>query len=178
MVTTTPHADHAERRIIALAFGSERDAQRAMRAAFWLQDRQRLTIHDAAFVTRLADGTVSVAETTDPTPVAAAIPTSLFGALVGTLVAGPIGFLIGGVLGGGGGALVAKLVDVGIPHRVIAELRELTRPGQTVLALLVSDVAGTVVDDLRRFRGAQVVYTPVPAAALDAVRGALTKHEP
>jgi uncharacterized membrane protein len=114
-----------------------------------------------------------VTETTDPTPVAAAVPSSLVGALVGALVAGPLGFLIGGVVAGGTGALVAKLLETGIPRGVVGELRALAEPGQCVLALLVSDVAAAAIDELRRFHGARVVYAQLPPAALELVRRAL-----
>lgn len=159
-----------ERRIVALAFDSLERAQDAMVAAMSLQDRHLLTIHDAVFVTRDEAGHAEI-ENTDPTAVAAAVPSSLFGALVGTLVAGPFGFLLGGVMGGASAALVAKLVDTGIPHRVVAELQDLTRPGQTVLALWVSDIAGmAVIEELRRFQGARVVYAQLPPAALELLR--------
>jgi hypothetical protein len=39
---------------------------------------------------------------------AAAVPSALFGAFVGTLVAGPFGLLVGGVVGAGSGAFTAK----------------------------------------------------------------------
>jgi uncharacterized membrane protein len=163
--TSEPH------RIVALAFDSPLKAQEALLAALRLQERQLITVHDAVFVLRGETGTLEVTQSLDPTTVAAAVPSSLFGALIGTLVAGPLGFLIGGVLAGGTGAMVAKLVDTGIPHRVVVELQELTKPGQTVLALLVSDIAGmAVIEELRRFQGARVVYAQLPPAALELVR--------
>lgn len=168
LVTESP------RRIVAIAFDSPLRAQEAMFAALRLQEQQLLALHDAVFVTRAPDGRVDVTLSSGPAAVTAAVPSSLFGALVGTLVAGPIGLLIGGALAGGGGALAAKLIDTGIPSRVVGELGELTAPGQTVLALLISDIAGmAVIEELRRFQGAHVVYAQVPQAALELMRHAL-----
>jgi uncharacterized membrane protein len=106
--------------------------------------------------------------------VAIAVPSSLVGALIGTLIAGPLGLLIGGVLAGGGGAVAARLIDTGIPNRVVRELSERTQPGQTSLALLVSDVAAVeVLRELRRFQGAGIVYADVPPETLEVMRQAL-----
>ncbi len=46
---------------------------------------------------------------TDPLPLAAAVPSTLVGALIGALVGGPHGFLLGGVVAGAGGTVAAKL---------------------------------------------------------------------
>ena len=163
-------------RVIALAFESHARAVEALDTALELADRELLTLHDAVFVERHVDGTVEVTPSAHPAPVAAAVPSTLFGALIGTLIAGPLGLLVGGVLAGGGGALAAKLIETGIPHRVVGELQDLTRPGQTVLALLVSDLAGMVViEELRRFQGARVIYAQLPAAALELMRENLSR---
>lgn len=163
------------RRIVALAFDSADEAREAMRAAQQLQEAELITVHDSVFIARDPGGRIEVTDADgDPTPLAAAVPCSLLGALVGTLVAGPLGFLIGGVVAGSSGALVAKLVDTGIPQHVVGELRELARPGQTVLALLVSDVAGMIViEQLRRFRAVRVIYARLPPTAFEVVRHAL-----
>lgn len=162
-----------EQRVVALAFATKELAHEALRSATRLADDELLTLHDAVLVTREATGPVHV-ETTGVPAVAAAVPSTLFGALIGTLVAGPLGFLIGGALAGGGGAMIGKLVESGIPHHVISELQHLTQPGQTVLALLVSDLAGmAVIEELRKFRGARVVYAQLPAESLELVRHVL-----
>jgi len=166
-------------RIIALSFESPLLAQQALLAALDLQEHGKLALHDAVFVTRCEHGPAEVISSMDPTPVAAAVPSSLFGALVGTLVAGPLGFLVGGVLAGSTGALLAKLVDTGIPHAVVTHLRELTEPGRSVLALLISDFSGSaVIGELHRFQGAHVVYADLSPDALELVRRALDDQEP
>lgn len=166
------------RRIIAIAFDSPLRAQEALLATLGLEDRGLLTLHDAVFIHRSLSGRAEIVETSDPSPVAAAVPTTLLGALVGTLLAGPLGLLAGGVLAGGAGAIAAKLIDTGIPDRVVRELGELTQPGQTSLALLVSDAvaggAGTpILDELRRFQGARLLYAEVPPEALEVLQRVL-----
>jgi uncharacterized membrane protein len=125
------------RRIVALAFDSREAARDALGSALRLESDE-ITVHDAVLVARDREGHVEVATREDPFPVAAAVPCCLVGAVAGAVLAGPLGFLVGGAVGGGGGALVARLVQAAIPHRVIGELRKLARPGKTVIALLVS----------------------------------------
>jgi uncharacterized membrane protein len=139
--------------LLALAFDSPPAAHDALVQARRLHDEQH-TVHDVVVV-RADGGEGKVVESMDPSPVAAAVPSTLLGAIVGSIVAGPLGFLIGSVVAGTTGALVVKLVDTGIPHRVIAQLCKRTKPGQSVVALLVDDVA---VDELSQLPGARVVH--------------------
>ncbi len=142
-------------RILALAFDSEPAAHEALHEAWRLHEDNQLAVHDVVVVSA-EHGAGKVVESMDPTPIAAAVPSSLLGAIIGTVVAGPLGFLIGGVIAGSTGVLVTKLVDTGIPHRLVHRLCKLARPGQAVLALLLSDRAA--VDRLRHLPGARIVY--------------------
>lgn len=148
-------ATDAPQRILALEFDSAPLAHDAVHAAWALHQRHEVSVHDLVLVST-EEGRPRVVESMDPTPLASAVPASLFGALIGSIVAGSLGFLIGGVIAGTTGVLVTKLVDTGIPHRLIAQLRRKTKPGQAVLALLVDDDAK--IDELRHLPGAHVVY--------------------
>lgn len=153
----TPTAVEPPLHIVGLTFSSEPDAQHALHEAWRLHEANRLALHDAVLLSA-EHGPAEVVESMDPTPIAAAVPASLFGALVGALVAGPLGFLIGGVIAGSTGAVVAKLVDTGIPHRIVAQLRARTKPGEATVALLVSDPDDAhAIDELRALPGARVV---------------------
>ncbi len=128
--------------VLALAFDSQVVAQQALRAALGLQADGSLVVHDAVVINGEDDGSTSIVASMDPTAIAAAVPSCLVGALLGTLIAGPLGLLVGGAIAGGGGALLAKLADTGIPMGVIEELRATMESGQSgrcVLALLVSE---------------------------------------
>jgi uncharacterized membrane protein len=142
-------------RVLALAFESEPAAHEALHEAWRLHEQEELAVHDVVVVSA-EHGAGKVVESFDPTPLAAAVPSALLGALIGVLTAGPLGFLIGGVIAGITGVLVTRVVDTGIPHRLVHQLCKLARPGQAVLALLVSDRAA--LDRLRHLPGARVVY--------------------
>jgi uncharacterized membrane protein len=170
--TTEPPLEPA---IVALAFATPKDAKRALACALSLAHQGAIAVHDAILVFRPTNAPGKVYETRDPSTADIAIPTSVLGGLLGTLVAGPVGLVAGACLGAGGGALAARLIDVGIPDEVVTQLRELTPPGETVLAVLVSDIHGeAVVAALRAFRGARVLYATLPAPALEIVRRTLT----
>ena len=138
--------------ILALAFDSHPAAHDALAVAC---TEHRGSLHDVVVVSA-EDGPPKVVESMDPTPLAVAVPSTLLGALIGTLVAGPLGLLIGGVIAGTTGTLVTKLVDTGIPHRLVAQLTKRMKPGQAVVALLVDD--DEHAEELRHLPGASVVY--------------------
>ncbi|HEU4412603.1 MAG TPA: DUF1269 domain-containing protein [Polyangiaceae bacterium] len=164
----------APRSLVVLGFDSRPRADEALAAVKRLKAQKKLVLHDAVFVTKGRDGAVRVTETVDPTPRSAALDGSVWGLLLGTLLGGPVGGLLAGALSAGTGALLAKLIDVGVPDATVRELRQGVRPGMTALALLLSHIdRDAVVAELRRFAGAQLVAATLSEAALDAVQAAL-----
>jgi uncharacterized membrane protein len=166
--------DNDPRKLIVLGFDSPLKAQEALMAATRLMTEGEILLHDAVFVSKGLDGETRVQETTDVTPGQAALDGAFWGLLFGTLLAGPVGAIVGGALTAGTSALMAQVIDTGVPDARVAELRQIVTPGTTALALLVSHVhVEALVKELHRFAGAQIVTTDLPDATVAVVRQAL-----
>jgi uncharacterized membrane protein len=165
----------ADAKLLVIAFDDRTKAQEFLLSAVRLQKQKDLQVHDAVFVDRDTEGHTRVTETTDVTPGKAALGAGVWGLLLGTLFAGPFGLAIGAATAGGG-ALFAKLRDVGIKDEKVEELRREVPPGRTGLALLVSDVSvADLQRELVRFPNASLVESTLPPAAITAVQYALSE---
>lgn len=162
------------RKLLVIGFDNPLRANEFLLAVTRLQQAGDVTVHDAVFVRRGADGKSQVQETTDISAGRGAMGGAVWGLLLGTLLGGPIGGLIGGAATAGSGALLAKLIDTGIKDDVIKKLRTTVCPGTTALALLVSRVSvADLQRELARFPGATLVESTLPDASIAAVRNAL-----
>jgi uncharacterized membrane protein len=163
-------------KLLVISFDDGIRAQEFLLAVARLQKNEEIQLHDAVIISRAADGTSHVRETTDVTPGQAGVGAGVWGLLLGTLFGGPIGGLVVGAASAGGGALYAKLVDTGIKDATVTELRTAVPPGRTALALLVSHVSvADLQRELARFPNAQLVETDLPPAAVSAVQEALNE---
>ena len=163
-------------KLLVISFDDPLKAQEFLLVAGRLQKDGDLQLHDAVIVNRTADGSSRVTETTDVTPTRGALGGGVWGLLLGTLFAGPLGGLVVGAASAGGGALYAKLVDTGIKDSTVAELRTAVPPGRTALALLVSHLSlADLQRELARFPGTALVETDLPPAAVSAVQEALAE---
>lgn len=162
------------RSLVVLSFASALKAQEALLAMTRLQAEGVVLLHDAVFIHKDEDGSVRVVETVDVTPGDAAIQSSLWGALLGTLVIPGIGTLVGGAVSAGLGALAAKLTDIGIPDGTVKSLEDQATPGSTLLALLVSHVnEQAFLAELHRFAGAGLVQSSLSPETVALLRAAL-----
>jgi uncharacterized membrane protein len=143
----------APSRVLAVTVDSPERAHDLLHRALELQDRGALVVHDAVMARGRAfehdDDAI------DPTPVFLAVPASVVGAVIGTLVLGPFGLLLGGVLGGGAAAIAAKWLRGRFPRAVLDEVSAVAAPGQCVLALLVDAGGEAAFAELARGEGAE-----------------------
>jgi uncharacterized membrane protein len=161
-------------RLAAISFDDDLRAVEFMTAITRLARDHKLSLHDAVFVVKDADGRTHIRETKDLQPGSTALTAGLWSGLLGLLLGGPVGMLIAGGVGAGAGAVTAKLVDVGVTDEFVAQLREMVRPGTTTVAVLADAVdTDAVLAELHRFAGARYVAGNLPLAGIQAVREAL-----
>ncbi len=159
--------------LAALQFDSALRAGEFVSAAIRMQSEGHLLVHDAVFVTKDADNTTYVTETTDLTTGQGALGGALWGGLFGVLLAAPIAGL---AIGAGLGALRGKLVDVGVDNAFIDAMGTAAAPGKTVLVMLVSHVdEQAVLEELERFPGVELLASDLPTEAVAIVEAALAQ---
>jgi uncharacterized membrane protein len=89
------------------------------------------------------------------------------------LFGGPV-FLAAAAIGAGSGALMAKLVDLGLDDDWVKEVGHWLDPGTSALLILVAaDVRPAVLEELGRYEG-DVLYCTFPAAVRQELEHALS----
>lgn len=163
-----PETDH----IIGMSFDKASRAEEVLLALAHLQQEGEITLADAVIVSKDDHGKVHLRQTVDPTPGQLALNGSIWGMLAGALFGGPV-FLAAAAVGAGGGALMARLIDLGLDDKWAKEVGNWLDPGTSALLLLVSaDVRPSVVRELSRYEG-KVLYCTFPGAVRDELERAL-----
>jgi uncharacterized membrane protein len=160
--------------LIGLSFADMFRAQEFLTAMTRLASVGALRLRDAVFVSKDADGEVKVRETIDPQPGRSALSGAMWSGLLGLLIGGPVGWVAGLGIGAGAGAITAKVVDIGIPDEWVEWFRTAVNEGTTTVVILAEDVDVRALEaEVRRFAGAELVHSTLPAYAIQQLREAL-----
>ena len=161
--------------LIGISFADSFRAQEFLTAMTRLGSLGSLNLRDAVIVSKGDDGHVRVRETVDPQAGRTALSGAAWTGLLGLLVGGPVGWLAGLGIGAGAGAITAKVVDLGVPDEWVEWFRQAVREGTTTVVVLAEDLdVGALEAEVRRFAGAELVHSTLPAAAIDQLRRALS----
>jgi uncharacterized membrane protein len=155
--------------LIVLAFDTMDEAEQVQEALVKGKREGMLTIEDSAVVVKDAEGKVHVKNQVSR------------GTWTTTGVGGALGLLIGGILfpigglviGLAGGALVGRLMDMGVDGKFVKDVGEQIKPGTSaIFVLLKGDNPAAEVAILRQFKG-HVLQTTLDSDAEHAIRDAL-----
>jgi uncharacterized membrane protein len=163
--------------LFGISFDDALRAQEFLLAMTRMSKAGQLVLRDAVVVVKDDDGKVHVRETVDPQPGSTALSGAVWTGLLGLLLGGPVGWLAGIGLGAGAGALIAKVVDVGIPDEWVEWFKTAVRPDTATIVALASDIdLPALYREAARFSGGDLVHTTLMpgasahlAAALESV---------
>lgn len=160
--------------LIVLAFDTMDEAEQVHEALVKGKKEGLVTIEDAAVVIKDADGKVHVKNQVSRTTWAATGVGGALGLLIGTIF-----FPIGGlVLGLAGGAVVGRLMDLGVDGKFVKDVGEQIKPGTSALFVLVKgENPAAEVAILRPYKG-HVLQTTLDSDAEQAIRDALGDDSP
>lgn len=174
-VETTPIEElDTDQALIGLSFDDQFRAQEFLTAMSRLASKGALELRDAVIVSKDASGDVRVRETIDPQPARTAASGAIWSGLLGLIIGGPVGWIAGLGIGAGAGAITAKVVDLGIPDEWVDWFREAVRSGTTTVVILAEDLdVRALEDEVRRFAGAELVHSTLPASTIEQLCAAL-----
>lgn len=159
--------------IIGISFDTVLRGQEFLLALNGLRLRGALQLRDAVTVTKTEGGDVRVVETLDPTPGRAALSGAVWTGLLGLIVGGPVGWLAGLGVGAAGGAVTAKVVDLGIPDEWVSWFKEAVAPDTSTVVVLADHIdVPALAAEVARFPSAELLYTTLPPGATDRLRDA------
>jgi uncharacterized membrane protein len=153
--------------LIVVTFDHVDDAQKLRADLRQLEREGVLGLDDAAVIEKDAEGRVRVHDEVDKSVIV--------GALVGGLLGTVLSFMfpiVGLVVGLGGGALVGKLMDMGVDKDFINDVTEALRPGTSALFILVSGSSEAITSALRPYQGS-LYQTTLPSTLESQLRDTL-----
>jgi uncharacterized membrane protein len=143
-----------------LKFNDPYGAERVMVALQGMQERQMITLEDAAIVSWPQGNKKPTTHQLHSTSGAGALGGAFWGFLFGLIFFVPF---LGAAIGAGMGALTGSMADVGISDDFIKQVREKVTEGTSALFALTSDATAPdkVIDELKHY-DFEIISTNLP----------------
>ena len=151
----------ANQEMIVVAFDDEYRAEDVQNTLKQLEGKAIVDLKSAAVVTRDASGQVQIKETSDFDARQGAIGGAVAGGVL-SLLGG--GLLKGVVLGAAGGAVAAKVIDLGLDDDFLEEIGDnLATSSSAVVALVDFDHVDQAMEELEQFEGGTILHHTLSA---------------
>jgi uncharacterized membrane protein len=157
--------------LIVITFDNEEEAGKVHEGL--KEQAAIINLDDSAVVVKDAEGEVHVKNEVDRGVAVGAVGGGALGLLIGGLLF-PIGGLVLGVLAG---ALVGKMLDMGVDKKFVEDVSEHLQPGTSALFIIVREANPNVaLAALRPYKG-KVIQTSLPPEAEAELRRILSQRQ-
>lgn len=155
--------------LIVIAFDTPEEAQNVLDVLKGQTKYQNISFDDTAVVSKDMEGKIHIKNNVSHgTMVATGV-----GALLGLLLGGLFFPVAGIVLGAGGGALVGRLMDLGVDGSFVKEVGETLQPGTSALFVMVRDANPAVVRAALEDHHGTIIETTLSVEAEESLTRAL-----
>ncbi len=135
--------------LIIVGFKGERTADEVLLDLEKMQQIHQINLDEAAVAIRKGDGPIKIKHSN-----LLIVSDAAVGCLFGMVVAGPIGLLVGGVIGAAIGETHKVLAHIGINDEFVKEVANLLEPGSSAVFIRAhKSVSQNVVDELVKYDG-------------------------
>jgi uncharacterized membrane protein len=157
-----------------LKFDDPNGAERVLIALEGLQEREMITLQDAAVISWPAGNKKPNTRQLHSTAGAGAMSGAFWGFLFGLIFFVPF---LGAAIGAGMGGLTGSLADVGIDDDFIRQVRERVTPGTSALFALTSGATAPdrVIDELKQY-DFEIISTNLPEEQENKLREAFAQE--
>jgi len=157
--------------LVAVLFDDEHTALEMRAELAKLQKEYLIEMDDVVVVTKDAEGKIKLHQAVNLTAMGA-LSGGFWGMLIGMIFFNP---LLGLAVGAGAGAISGKLADIGIDDKMMKDMAESFKPGNSALFVLVRKMTGDkVLEDLKEFAGkGKVLKTSLTKDKEDELRKVL-----
>jgi len=134
--------------LITVGFKGEYSADEVLLDLLKLEDEHKANFEDAVIAIRKKDGTIKIKQS-NLLVMTDAVLGSVFG-----LFGGPLGILVGGVIGAGVGKTVKILKHIGISDDFVKSVADILEPESSAIFIRVNkSISDSVVDEFKKYHG-------------------------
>ncbi|MCL4803636.1 MAG: DUF1269 domain-containing protein [Anaerolineae bacterium] len=155
--------------LVVISFNSPDEAAQVLESLRAQTKYNNISFKDTAVVSKDADGKVHVKNEVSQGAMTATGAGALLGLLLGSLLFPFAGILIGA----GGGALVARFMNLGVDGKFVKSVSESLQPGTSALFVLVHDANPDVVRAILKEHHGTVLHTTLSPEAEENLINAL-----
>lgn len=155
--------------LVVITFDSSDEAATVLESLQAQTKYGNISFKDTAVVSKDAEGKVHVKNEVSQGTMTATGVGALLGLMLGMLLFPVAGILIGA----GGGALMARFMNLGVDGKFVKEVSDSLQPGTSALFVLIHDAQPDVVRAILKEHPGKVLHTTLSPEAEEALKKAL-----